>query len=224
MCHRLQIAACKPSVSQETFIDNTPLAGFLVQFLITRGEDAADVYEPVLLCAHGESICIGKHLPGDFSYGLIPIAFFPLSDEVCVFGKPGRIQEHRDRMLFCDSPYFPYVLHSDRLAAVAVTRNGYVYAGNPFLAVGFDLLDEASYVYVALEGMPHGCLEAFFDYEVNRLSAFKTDVPFRSIEVHVPKDSLTGFDQHGSEDVFSCTSLVCREDMLESGDFSDSVP
>ena len=116
-CHGFQVTARKASIGGESLGDDQQVPAMQCQIGIPHRQKTSDVGEGVFLCAHGAPIRIRKHLPDNLLYGLVGVTFFAQLYEICILGKPARINEHRYPEFRTDLTCRADILHTDRLSA-----------------------------------------------------------------------------------------------------------
>ncbi len=127
-------------------------------------------------------------------------------------------------MAFTDRPHLAEVGNRHRLAAAGVVGDGHHDEWDP---VGTDLRDrpfQGIDIHVSLEGVLQLCVAALGDEEVASFGSFVFDICPRRVEVGVGWHHITGAQRGREQEPFSRTTLMCRQDLPESGDSRHRIP
>ena len=108
---RVHVAAVHAAVSQVSFKLNAEALCAFVPLFLVRSDEAAHVYDAVLLGAHRHSVGQGEHLACNLLYCLVGVACLARLDEVRVFGEACRVKDYGLAILVGNGAHLAQVFH-----------------------------------------------------------------------------------------------------------------
>ena len=189
----LHVTAGLAAVGDEALVHDGLHVGVEVEVVVAGDDQAADVYQTVLLGAHGGGLTVGEHLPGDLADVLVGVAGLTGLDEPGVLSQAGRVDDHGDVVGLGELADGFDVGHGHGLAAVVVAGDGDNDHGDGVGAVLVQDLLHLVQINVALEVLGGaGGIQAGVDDTVHGDGAQDLGVAVEGIEMHVAYGVLAG--------------------------------
>ena len=129
-----QVATGEAAVGGKTFRQNQEIFLRLGQDVVVGAEEAADIYDRVLLGGHRAAVRVREHLLRDFARRLVRVAWLAQLDEVGVLGEAAGVDVERNLVVQTDFFHRFDVCHRDGLTAAGVVGDGEHHKGNAVCA------------------------------------------------------------------------------------------
>ena len=212
---RRHVTTVHTAVGQEALERDAELLAAFVPLGFVGRDKSAHVHQTVFLGTHRHGVHVTEHLASDLFDRLVGISCLTGLDEIGVLRKARRVHVHRHAVLMAEFASSLDIRHRDGLSAYGVVRDGEHHERHIAFVLTQHFLQFLQ-THIALERRLELGVFGIIARHVDSEGLTRLDMTLRGIEMRITRDDLAGLNQIREQHVLRRTTLVRRDDIIET--------
>ncbi len=209
------------AISQESFEKRNHVTHLQIKLMILRGNTAA-TRTTDLACGEIDNVGQIAKRAQNLGRTLVHKFRFTHLDEIHVFANQTDIQNNQNAIFIGNLANGTHVFNRERLSANQIGTRFHTNVGDFILACRFDQIFQLVNVHIAFERLVGFDLKRIVCKKFHHFSASQFDMRLGRGEMEIHGNNIAFFDERLGNDMFRCTSLMSRKEILGSQYFFNS--